>query len=90
MTRPHCLALLADPAVTPIVVEQHDRATRFGLRSLATLRRAQGRTSEAINLAEIDTGDLVPDRVAIVSACTARRYDPRRAKRQAAARANHP
>ncbi len=83
--RPKFLALLADPAVTHIVVEQKDRATRFGFHYLETLLSAQGRTLEVINLAESDTGDLVTDLVAIVYSFTARLYGQRRAKRKAAA-----
>jgi putative resolvase len=41
--RPKFLALLADPKVGQIVVEHKDRASRFGVASIETLRAMQGR-----------------------------------------------
>ena len=48
-SRPKFLKLLVDPAITVIVVEQKDRATRFGCRYLDTLLERQGRRSEVVN-----------------------------------------
>ena len=78
------LLLLKDTTATRIVVEHRDRLTRVGLPSLQTLLEAQGRQVEVVNLAQNDTEDLIAERVAIVSSCTARLYGQRRAKRQTA------
>lgn len=60
-SRPKFLKLLADPAITVIVVEHKDRATRFGFHYLETLLKLQGRGIEVMNLAENDKADLVTD-----------------------------
>ena len=41
--RPKFLTLLADPKVGQSVVEHKDRASRFGVASIETLRAMQGR-----------------------------------------------
>ena len=71
--RPKFLALLADPSITTIVVEQQDRATRFGFRYLETLLGLAGRRIEVVNLAENDREDLLADLVSIVDALFGRR-----------------
>jgi len=81
-SRPKFLKLLADPAITVIVVEHKDRATRFGFRYLDTLLEQQGRRIEVVNLAENGREDLVADLVAIVYSFCARLYGQRRAKRK--------
>jgi putative resolvase len=81
-SRPKLLALLKDQTATRIVVEYKDRLTRFGFRSLETLREAQGRTIEVVNVAANEKEDLIADLVAIVSSLTARLYGQRRAKRK--------
>jgi predicted site-specific integrase-resolvase len=87
-SRPKFLKLLADPSITVIVVEHHDRATRFGFRYLETLLERQGRRVEVVNLADYGDGDgdgredLVADLVAIVDSFCARLYGQRRAKRK--------
>jgi putative resolvase len=81
-SRPMFLKLLADPAITVIVVEHQDRATRFGFRYLDTLLQLQGRRIEVVNLAENGREDLVADLVAIVYSFCVRLYGQRRAKRQ--------
>jgi len=81
-SRPKFLKLLVDPAITVIVVEHKDRATRFGFRYLDTLLELQGRRIEVVNLAENGREDLVADLVAIVSSFCARLYGQRRAKRK--------
>ena len=85
--RPKLLALLEDQRIGLIVVEHPDRLTRFGFRYLATLLKAQGRALEVVNQAEhgpADPGEVLADLTAMVYACCARLYGPRRAKRQTA------
>jgi putative resolvase len=81
-SRPRFLKLLADPAISVIVVEHKDRATRFGFRYLETLLTQQGRRLEVVNLAENGREDLVSDLVAIVYSFSAKLYGQRRAKRK--------
>lgn len=78
--RPQFLALLADQRITRIVVEQKDRATRFGFRYLETLLAGQGRPIEVVNLAENNREDLFADLVSIIYSFAARLYGQRRAK----------
>ena len=84
--RPKFLELLADTAITTIVVEHKDRASRFGCNYISTLLTAQGRHLEVVNLA--DNGgnplgeDLMQDLVSIIYAFSARMYGQRRAKRK--------
>jgi putative resolvase len=63
---PKLLALLKDPSMTHIVVEQKDHFTRFGYRNLETLLELQDRTMEVVNLADDDREDLLADLVSIV------------------------
>ena len=76
------LALLANPAITRIVVEHKDRSTRFGFRYLEVLLELQGRSIEVVNLAEDGREDLLDDLVAVVYSFCARLYGQRRAKRK--------
>ncbi len=76
------LALLENQQVSTIVVEQKDRATRFGFGYLDTLLKGQGRVIEVVNLAENNREDLLADLVSIVSSFAARLYGQRRAKRK--------
>jgi predicted site-specific integrase-resolvase len=76
------LALLANQQVRTIVVEQKDRATRFGFRYLDTLLKGQGRVLEVVNLAENNREEVLADLVSIVSSFAARLYGQRRAKRK--------
>jgi putative resolvase len=76
------LALLENQQVRTIVVEQKDRATRFGFRYLDTLLKGQGRVIEVVNLAENNREDVLADLVSIVSSFAARLYGQRRAKRK--------
>jgi putative resolvase len=78
--RPKFLELLANSAITVIVIEHKDRATRFGFHYLETLLAQQGRRIEVVNLAENSKDDLVSDLVAIVYSFAARLYGQRRAK----------
>jgi putative resolvase len=82
--RPKLLALLADQGIGVIVVEHKDRLTRFGLRSLDTLLKNQGRAIEVVNQAENGTEDLLADLTAMVYSFCARLSGPRRAKRKTA------
>src|SRR5258708_17298828 len=47
-SRPQLLALLEDQAITLIVVEHHDRLTRFAFRYLDTLLRVQSRAVDVV------------------------------------------
>jgi putative resolvase len=83
--RPKFSALLADTSITVIVVEQKDRATRFGFDYLETVLEKQGRRIDVVNLAEnsqVDQDDLLSDLDSIISSFTARLYGPRQAKRK--------
>jgi putative resolvase len=64
--RPKLLALLKDPTIPQIVVEQTDRFTRFGFRYLETHLELQDRTIEAVKLADNDREDVLADLVSIV------------------------
>ena len=76
------LKLLADPAITIIVVEHKDRATRFGFNYLETLLALQHRRIEVVNLADNGTDDLLQDLVSIIYSLCARLYGQGRAKRK--------
>ena len=76
------LNLLNDPAITIIVVEHKDRATRFGFNYIETLLALQGRRIEVVNLAENGKEDLLDDLEAIIYSFCARLYGQRRAKRK--------
>ena len=80
--RPKFLALLADQRIGLIVVEQKERATRFGFRYLETLLKTQGRAIEVVNHAENSTEDLLADLTSIIYSFCARLYGQRRAKRK--------
>lgn len=80
--RAQFLALLENQQVRTIVVEQKDRATRFGFGYLDTLLKGQGRTIEVVNLAENNREDVLADLVSIVYSFAARLYGQRRAKRK--------
>jgi len=76
------LALLANQQVRTIVVEQKERASRFGFRYLDTLLKGQGRTIEVVDLAENHREELLADLVGIVHSFATRLYGERRAKRK--------
>ncbi len=80
--RPKFLALLADPTIGQIVVEQKDRASRFGVASMHTLLAMQGRELVVVNTADTAEDDLMGDFVAIITSFCARLYGRRRAKRK--------
>ena len=80
--RKKLLALLADPTVTVIVVEQKDRLTRFGFKYIETLLAMQGRSIEVVNVTENPIEDSIADFVCILYSFCAKLYGQRRAKRK--------
>jgi len=80
--RPKFLALLANREMSKIVVEQKDRASRFGVASIQTLLAMQDRELVIVNTADTEESDLMGDFVAIITSFAARLYGRRRAKRK--------
>src|SRR5438876_2421993 len=80
--RPKFLALLANPEIGRIVVEQKDRACRFGVAYIQTLLAMQERELVVVNTADTAQDDLMGDFVAIITSFAARLYGRRRAKRK--------
>jgi predicted site-specific integrase-resolvase len=80
--RPKFLSLLEDVSMTLIVVEHKERASRFGVRSMDSLLRLQGRTLEVVNLADKATEDLLADFTSIIYSFGSRLDGQRRAKRK--------
>ncbi|MDQ2903814.1 MAG: IS607 family transposase [Ktedonobacteraceae bacterium] len=80
--RPKFLALLADPALSRIVIEHKDRGTRFGFRYIETLLQTYGREIEVVHRADNSTEDLLADLTSIIYSFCARLYGQRRAKRK--------
>ena len=80
--RPKFLALLANRDSHRIVVEQKDRASRFGVASIQTLLAMQDRELVIVNTADTAQDDLMGDFVAIITSFAARLYGRRRAKRK--------
>ena len=81
--RRKCLALLADPSVTTIVVGHRDRFTRFGSEHVAASLQANGRRLVVVDDAEVDD-DLVRDMTEVLTSFCARLYGRRAAARRAA------
>ena len=82
--------LLADPAVTTIVVEHRDRLTRFGVEYLEAALSAQGRRIVVLDDSEVvdDSGvadDLVREMTEVLTSMCARLYGRRSASRRAVA-----
>ena len=82
--RPKFLALLADNSISQIVVDNRDRASRFGVAYIQTLLSGQNRQLVIVNEATggEDDLDLMGDFVAVITDFTARLYGRRRAKRK--------
>jgi predicted site-specific integrase-resolvase len=80
--RPKLMKVLENPDVTRIVVEHHDRLTRFGFNYLERWMAAKGCEIEVINAAANDKDDLMNDFVSLVTSFTARLYGLRRSKRK--------
>jgi predicted site-specific integrase-resolvase len=76
------LALLRDPSVTRIVVEQRDRFCRFGSEYVQAALAAQGRELMVVDNAEVDD-DLVCDMTEILTSMCARLYGKRAAENRA-------
>jgi putative resolvase len=74
--------LLADPAVTTIVVEHRDRLARFGVEQLDAALAAHGRRVLVADPAET-TDDLVGDMVEVLTSFCARLYGRRGARNRA-------
>lgn len=85
------LALLGDPAVTPIVVGHRDRFCWFGSEYVEAAVAARGRELVVVDSVEVDD-DLVGDMTQILTSMCARLYGKRaaadRAKRAVAAAAD--
>jgi predicted site-specific integrase-resolvase len=78
------LALLADPKVDRMVVEQPDRAARVGFHPLEVLLSQAGRATRVANLAERNREDLVQDLSSLLNTLCASLYGPRRAHKKQA------
>jgi putative resolvase len=81
-SRPKFLQLLTDASIGVIVVEHHDRATRFGLNYIEQLMQMQGRRLEVIFPSDTDN-DLVDDFIAVITRMASRIYGRRTSKRRA-------
>jgi putative resolvase len=73
---------LANPTISRIVVEQKDRASRFGVAYIQTLLALQERELVIVNTADTAEDDLMGDFVAIITSLAAWLYGRRRAKRK--------
>lgn len=76
--------LLADPAVTTVVVEHRDRLARFGVEYLEASLSAHGRTVIVLDDSEL-ADDLARDLTEVLTSMCARRYGRRCAARRATA-----
>ena len=81
-SRPKFLKLLTDASIGVIVVEQRDRATRFGLTYIEQLMQMQGRRLEVIFPSDTDN-DLVYDFIAVITSMASRISGRRTSKRRA-------
>lgn len=68
--------------MTRILVEHHDRLTRFGFQFLQEWMKERGCEIEVINKVTNDKEDLMKDFVSLVTSFTARLYGLRRSKRK--------
>jgi putative resolvase len=80
--RQKLIQLLLDEQVTKIVVEHHDRLTRFGFNYLKHWMDSKNVTIEVINETANDKEDLMKDFVSLVTSFTTRLYGLRRSKRK--------
>jgi len=80
--RTELIKLLADPAVTAVVVEHRDRLMRFGCEYVEAALLAQGRKIIVADPAELKD-DLVRDMVEVLTSFCARLYGRRAAKNKA-------
>jgi putative resolvase len=77
--RRRLMRLLADPAISTIVVEHWDRVSRFGVAYLDAALRPQGRCVLVTDPGET-TDDLERDMVDVLTAFCARLYGRRSAR----------
>jgi putative resolvase len=80
--RPQVLALLADTSIRHMVVAHQDRCSRFGVASIQTLLKTQGRKLVMVNEAEDEPAALMQDFVALITSFCARLSGRRRASRK--------
>ena len=80
--RPKLRRLLADPAVTTVVVTHRDRLARMNAELVEAALWAHGRRLVVLDDGEV-TDDLIGDLVAVLTSCCARRYGRRSARNRA-------
>ncbi len=80
--RKKLLALLGDPKVEVIVVENRDRLMRFGAEYVEAALSARGARLMVVDETEL-TDDLVTDMIAVLTSFCARLYGPRSAENRA-------
>lgn len=80
--RPKLIKILTNPEISRIVVEHHDRLTRFGFNYIQIFMNSKECQIEVINEAANDKEDLMKDFVSLVTCFTARLYGLRRSKRK--------
>lgn len=80
--RPKLSRLLADPNVTTIVIESHDRLVRFGVEHLLAALAAHGRRILVID-ADEGADDLLSDMVEVLTRLCAHLYGRRGARNRA-------
>lgn len=71
--RPRFLALLADPTMSPSVMEHQDPASRFGMASLHKLLAVQGRELLMVTTAQTAEDDLMSSITSFVARLSGRR-----------------
>jgi putative resolvase len=81
-TRPKARRLLADPAVSAVVVEHRDRLGRMNTELVESALSAHGRRLVVLDDGEVD-GDLVRDMVEVLTSFCARLYGRRSARNRA-------
>ncbi|MFW6311025.1 MAG: IS607 family transposase [Nanoarchaeota archaeon] len=80
--RKKLIELLTNDEITKIVVEHHDRLTRFGFNYLNLWMNSKCVSIEVINEGANDKEDLMKDFVSLVTSFTARLYGLRRSRRK--------
>jgi putative resolvase len=80
--RPKIRRLLADPAVTTVVVEHRDRLGRMNTELVEAALTAHGRRLAVLDDGELDD-DLVRDMTEVLTSFCARRYGRRSARNRA-------
>ena len=80
--RPKLMKILADPAITVILVEHKDRLMRFGSEYVESALTAQQRKLVVVDPSEMKD-DLVQDMIDVLTSFCARLYGRRSAKNRA-------